>query len=69
MGKVKKALTAIGKAGVKTIADLNPVSSFFKNFYEEYASFSAKERAEKVAKSFEDGLEKLECAKRSVNGY
>ena len=60
MAKVKKALTAIGKAGLKTVADLDPVSSFFKNVYEEYTSFSAKERAEKVAKTFEDRLEKLE---------
>lgn len=60
MGKMKKALTATGKAGLKTVADLNPVSSFFKNVYEEYTSFSAKERAEKVAKTFEDRLEKLE---------
>lgn len=57
MAKVKKALTAIGKAGLKTVADLDPVSSFFKNVYEEYTSFSAKERAEKVAKTFEDRLE------------
>ena len=44
MAKVKKALTAIGKAGLKTVADLDPVSSFFKNVYEEYTSFSAKEQ-------------------------
>lgn len=48
MVKVKKILTAIGKAVLKTVADLNPVSSFFKSFYEEYVSFPAKEGTEKV---------------------
>ena len=60
MDKVKKILATAGKSGIKTIADLNPVSAFFKNFYEEYASFSASMRAENVAKTFEDRIKRLE---------
>lgn len=48
MVKVKKILTAIGKAVLKTVADFKSHFVFFKSFYEEYVSFPAKEGTEKV---------------------